>query len=131
MKKQIIDGIVYTIDQRIENFSVKSKPSSNVAFFGVSHDAANVQLFVQFKNGSSYIYSGLNEHVLIDLINADSIGKFVSSSIVGKFPSIKHEGALVRISPEDICAIERERHGEANGPGLVVNRSGELEEPQF
>lgn len=94
-----INGVNYTIDEKLDNFTIKSKPSSNVAFYGVNHDAADIQLFVQFKNGSCYIYSGLTDQTLADLNECESIGSFISRNIVGKFPNIKCEEALVKLAP--------------------------------
>lgn len=97
MKTVTINGKQYSIDAQIEHFSINQKPSSNVDFYGVN--AKTGELFVQFKGGSSYIYSGITADVAIELINCESIGKYVSQSIVCKFPSRKVDGRLVFQAP--------------------------------
>jgi len=93
MKTVTVNEQKYSVDEQIEGFSVNQRPSSNVDFYGVNADKK--ELFVQFKNGSSYIYSGITSEVAIELINCESIGKYISKSIVGQFPSRKVEGRLI------------------------------------
>jgi hypothetical protein len=53
------------------------------------------RLYVQFKNGSGYMYSEVDENTISFAHNCDSIGKFISSQVVKKFPSEKMEKALI------------------------------------
>lgn len=103
-----INGVQYTIDEKLDNFTIKSKPSSNVAFYGVNHDAADIQLFVQFKNGSCYIYSGLTQQTLNELNECESIGSFISRNIVGKFKNTKEDNNLVIDSGLPIILLQGE-----------------------
>lgn len=59
--------------------------SSNIAEIGYDND--NQTLGVKFKNGSHYVYSEVPEDKHINLMNAESIGRFFHSQIKGQFPA--------------------------------------------
>ncbi|WP_231489872.1 KTSC domain-containing protein [Pedobacter sp. Leaf170] len=99
MKTIKIDGITYNVNAKINGFKISQKTSSNVAFFGLNSETN--QLFVQFKNGSSYIYSELDSSTVIEIINCESIGKFISGRIVKVFPSEKLEGEMIKMHPSE------------------------------
>lgn len=87
-----INDVVYQVDARLEAFTLTSKKSSMVAFFGYS---LNNSFFIQFQNGSSYIVRDVDETVLAGINKADSIGKYYNAHIKGKFPSEKLTGPMV------------------------------------
>lgn len=99
MKTININGIKYNVNQKLECFVISQKTSSNVEFIGLNSDTN--QLFVQFKNGSSYIYSNLDSSTVIDLINCESIGKFISGRIVKVFPSEKQDCEMIKMHPSE------------------------------
>ena len=88
----------YQVDSRVREFAIKQKASSNVDFFGTNADEGKI--FVQFKNGASYIFEGVDEATLNDVGNAESVGKFISSRVAGKFNAEKSTARL--ITPEII-----------------------------
>lgn len=94
MKTVTVNEKQYSVDEQIEGFSVNQKPSSNVDFYGVN--AEKEEMFVQFKNGSSFIYSDFTANDAIDLMNSESVGKYVSGNIVRNFPSRKLDGPVVK-----------------------------------
>lgn len=112
MKKITLNEVNYLVNPRLEGFTIKQLPSSNVAFHGLN--SSTNELFIQFKNGSSYIYKDIDSQTAINLINCESIGKFVSREIVGKFKSEKLEGVMVKIVedyitvPTDSLIIDNE-----------------------
>lgn len=63
-----------TIDELIGGFSVHQKPSSNVDFFGDN----GTDVFIQFKNGGSYIYKNVSSEHIKQMYDAESIGRFIS-----------------------------------------------------
>jgi hypothetical protein len=83
----------YAVDDQLQEFEIIQKESSNVNFVGV--DMARRKVYVQFKNGSGYMYSDVDLDTLSFLPAAASIGKFVSSYLVKKFPSEKFEKLLI------------------------------------
>lgn len=88
MKTITLNQQSYLVDQRLADFTIYQKPSSNVDFFGI--DETNKKLFVQFKGGTGcYIYSDLPEQLLQDIPFAESIGKLISGIVVKHFPSEK------------------------------------------
>ncbi|WP_166664839.1 KTSC domain-containing protein [Pedobacter metabolipauper] len=83
----------YAVDPILDGFDIIEKPSSNVAFVGT--DMLAGKMYVQFKNGSGYIYSEVDADTLSFVPIAESIGKFISSKVVKHFPSVKQENALI------------------------------------
>ncbi|MCX3264787.1 KTSC domain-containing protein [Pedobacter agri] len=97
MKTLIINNQEFTVSEKLEGFTIESKPSSNVAFYGMNSETK--ELFVQFKNGSAYIYRGITNEAAIGLINAESVGKYISRWICGQFLSTKMEGQMIYQNP--------------------------------
>jgi hypothetical protein len=95
MKKVTIDNESALVDDRLEGFTIHTKPSSNVEFFGSSEDG---RVFVQFNSGATYIYSNVPADTISAMAAAASIGKYVSEFIVkpNVYPSEKHGDRLVR-----------------------------------
>ena len=57
--------------------------SSNVS--AIAHDEKSNELHVQFKNGSHYVYEGVPSHIFHRALGSESIGKFLSEHVKGKF----------------------------------------------
>lgn len=95
MKKVILQSGTYAVDDALQGFDIIEKPSSNVAF--VATCMITHQMYVQFKNGSGsgYMYSEVDLDTLSAVNAVDSIGKFISSMVVKKFPSAKREKQLI------------------------------------
>lgn len=93
MRKVKLPSGDYQVDDQLNDFVVIEKPSSNVAFF--ASDILRGRLYVQFKNGSGYMYTEMDENIISFAHNCDSIGKFVSSQVVKKFPSEKLDHSLI------------------------------------
>jgi len=74
MSTTVVNGKEYLIDNILADFLIQQKSSSNIEFHGSN---GKDQIFVQFKNGSSYIYKGVNEADIKEMNEAESIGKFV------------------------------------------------------
>lgn len=74
MRQTEVNGQVVMVAPAIEDFIVKQKPSSNVEYFGFGPTG---DIFIQFKNGSSYIYKNCDPQLVQDMLAAESIGKFV------------------------------------------------------
>lgn len=93
MKKVTLQSGTYAVDDALQGFDIIEKPSSNVAF--VATCMITHQMYVQFKNGSGYMYSEVDYDVLSAVSAVDSIGKFISSQVVKKFESEKMPNALI------------------------------------
>ena len=138
MKTIQINGVDHSVNDRIAEFTINQKASSNVDFFGT--DLINDKLFIQFKNGSSYIYSGVNADTIKLAHSAESIGKFVVSQVVGKFESEKIAERLVKLETlftEEDKSIVDEINDQIDAR---INRKGQssdviiteiFEEPEF
>lgn len=62
--------------------------SSNIGFAGYDKDTKTLQ--ITFKNGATYVYSGVPLAMYEGIFTADSPGKFVQQFIVkGKYKSSK------------------------------------------
>ena len=93
MKTITLPSGTYAVDPILDGFEIIEKPSSNVAFVGVS--MLEHKMYVQFKNGSGYIYSEVDYDTLSFVPIAESIGKFVNAKVVGHFQSEKQERPLI------------------------------------
>ena len=58
--------------------------SSNVD--AVGYDGITNELRVRFKSGLVYAYSNVPLHVFVDLLNAESHGKYLAAEVKGKYP---------------------------------------------
>lgn len=58
--------------------------SSNIEAIG--HSGVTNELRVRFTSGSVYVYSNVPAHVFVDLLNAESHGKYLATEIKGKYP---------------------------------------------
>lgn len=61
------------------------------AITGTGYDAERGLLAVQFKGGKTYTYEGVPPEVVQGMGKAESIGKFVSANVVGKFEQFKEK----------------------------------------
>ncbi len=93
MKTITLSSGTYAVDPILDGFDIFEKPSSNVAF--VATDILANKMYVQFKNGSGYMYNDVSEDVISFAPAAESIGKFISSQVVKHFPSEKMDNALI------------------------------------
>jgi len=100
MQKMIIDGEHVIVDDKLIGFTIHSKPSTNVEYFGSS---SNSEVFVQFKSGSSYIYTGVSSELISQMERASSIGGFIAEMIYKPklYPSTKH-GRLVTSEKDEV-----------------------------
>jgi len=55
----------------------------------VDYDGSTQKLCVVFKNGSKYTYSDVPQSIYNELINAESIGKYMKANVMGKYNSQK------------------------------------------
>lgn len=55
----------------------------------VGYDLTTRELFVTFKNGSTYKYSNIPLDEYNSLLKAESIGKYFSENIKGNYNSVK------------------------------------------
>jgi len=90
MKTVTIQQQQFNVHDRLEEFNVSAAQSSSISFFGTNPSTGSI--FFQFKNGGTYIYSGVTPEVRKQMHAAPSIGSFVSKNIVNKFPSEKLAG---------------------------------------
>jgi hypothetical protein len=75
----------HEIDEQLQGFNLMQKPSSNVDYYGTN---GTDTVFIQFKNGVSYLYSNVSKEHITEMLNAESIGKFVVQ-VLKKYPYTK------------------------------------------
>ena len=63
---------------------ISTPDSSSIAAF--AYEAEDMMLFVRFKNGRTYRYSGVPSLVFSAFSHADSKGTFFNAQIQGRFP---------------------------------------------
>jgi hypothetical protein len=64
----------HVIDDRLQGFDIMKKPSSNIDYYGTDE---NGTVFIQFKNGVSYLYPNVSKEEIKAMLKSESIGKFV------------------------------------------------------
>lgn len=96
MQKVTIDGELVTVDDKLNGFTIHSMPSTNIEYFGSSNKA---EVFVQFKSGTSYVYTGVLPELITQMERSTSIGGFIAEMIVKPniYPSIKYPYRLVQL----------------------------------
>lgn len=96
--KAVIGGKPVICNPVLEGFELLKKASSNVDYFGISRSTG--QLFIQFNNGTCFLYSGVPIETLEAAKEAESIGKFFHSAIKNKL-AIDEPIADLCIKPDD------------------------------
>jgi len=136
MYKVTLQSGTYAVDDALQGFDIIEKPSSNVAF--VATCMITNRMYVQFKNGSGYIYSEVNLDTLSAVSAVDSIGKFISSKVVKHFPSEKIEKPLVKKYLEPLYTQEdyenKKRDDEMISQSMAAHGKSifdDLDEPTF
>ena len=62
-----------------DNVKMVAVNSSNIAQIG--HDAEWARLHVQFKNGATWVYQGVESETYEQMLKAESVGKFFNAVI--------------------------------------------------
>lgn len=106
MKKIIINEATYLVDKRFENFTFHKKPSSNVDVFGYSSPFTPMDekcdVVIQFNNGGTYLYEGVELVTVQGAIDCESIGKYYRAEISSKHTGIKLTNPAVILADEII-----------------------------
>ena len=68
---------------------MRRKRVSSSAISSVEYDQGSSTLELEFKSGSVYAYQDVPPDVYRELLEADSMGRFVSSNIKGRYPSTR------------------------------------------
>src|ERR1041384_4822225 len=105
MQKIMIDGVQVMVDDKLNGFTIHSKPSTNVEYFGSSNKS---EVFVQFKSGMSYVYSVIPQELITQMERATSIGAFIAEVIAKPniYPSIKYGERLVTIENDEVNTVQ-------------------------
>lgn len=74
-----IDKLVYVVNDTLADFSINQAPSTTIAFFG--YHLKKRWLFVQFKNGKSYIYNNVAGNIEANALAAESLTKFLIPAV--------------------------------------------------
>lgn len=83
-----INGVAVVIPNELKDFTLTSKESSQVDFYGVN--ASTSTIYVQFKNGKGYSYPNQPQDALKACLTAESIGSWVIQNLSrpkGKAPA--------------------------------------------
>lgn len=84
----VIAKIAVAVPNELKDFTLTTKESSQVEFYGVN--MATGTIYVQFKNGKGYIYPNQTIDALKACMQADSIGSWVIQNLSrpkGKAPA--------------------------------------------
>jgi hypothetical protein len=97
MRKIKLQNQEYQVDDLLAEYKIEWKLSSNVEFFG--DDGNNI--FVQFKNGKSYIYQNVIKEHIEQMHAAESIGKFVGA-VAKLYNYVPIDYALVKLVAQPV-----------------------------
>lgn len=89
--------------QDIADFTIIHRQSTSIEFVGFNPDSN--QLFVQFINGNSYIYEGVDLVIMDGARNCPSIGKYVNDFIKPSYLSTKYGYKLVTVLKEGVREV--------------------------
>lgn len=73
MRKITFHGLDFSVDPILDDYKIETRSSTNVHFFGDN----GTSVFVQFKNGKSYLYQNVSKEHIEAIYNAESIGRFI------------------------------------------------------
>lgn len=82
----MINVAEHTVDERLKGFDISKKPSSNVDYYGSN---GKDTIFIQFKNGVSYLYHDVTKEDIDAMNQAESIGKFMATLARKKYTYTK------------------------------------------
>lgn len=104
-----------------EPYRIALNPVSSSNIQAIGFDDEKKILAVQFHSGAIFHYAGVEPDLALDLVNADSIGRFYTKNIKGKFTGAKMTGPCSACEAEGYlgqpCACgegvhrEKEQHG--------------------
>lgn len=98
METYIINVAEHTVDERLKGFDLSKKPSSNVDYYGSN---GKDTIFIQFKNGVSYLYHDVKKEDIDAMNQAESIGKFMSILSRKQYQFTKITLELVKSKSQD------------------------------
>ncbi|HEY1025320.1 MAG TPA: KTSC domain-containing protein [Sphingobacteriaceae bacterium] len=101
MKQILLNERPHVADACLSNYTIMSKPSSNVDCYGI--DCDNLNFFIQFRNGVCYFFSGVPIDVLNGAVDCESIGKYFNGKIARQYESRK---VLNRLVTEEKVTIQ-------------------------
>jgi len=73
-------------------YRIPAFPVSSSNIHAIGFDDEKKILAVEFKSGGIYHYAGVEPDLALDLVNAESVGRFYSQNIKGKFQGQKMTG---------------------------------------
>jgi len=69
--------------------NIRKIASSNIKWVGWPKDGGKPLMFVEFQDGSRYVYYNISRQKVVALANAESTGKYFHRHIRGKGPVLK------------------------------------------
>jgi hypothetical protein len=64
---------------------VKMTPVQSSNLSAIGYDDDKKEMHVQFKNGQTYVYAGVEPHHHRGLVGAESVGRHFAQHVTGKF----------------------------------------------
>lgn len=94
-----VNGLSVTVDGNLADFEIIKKASNNIDYFAICRKMSN--LFIQFSNGTCFMYANVPPEVLEQAKEAESIGKFFHASIKGKYQDQAVGSNLITVAPPE------------------------------
>lgn len=97
--KQTLNNQPVLVNHLLEGWTIYHRQSSYVAYIAVNPGGDS--LFIQFNNGTCFIYPGLPIDLIKEAIAAESIGKFFHAQLKGKYEGEAVESHCIQPDEEE------------------------------
>lgn len=95
--KTTITGQLCLVNEILKDFELAKKNSTYVSYLGIRRETS--QLFLQYNNGTCFMFNAVPPEKLEAATVAESIGKFFHSDLKGKFETEELAHNCVVVAP--------------------------------
>lgn len=96
--KQIINSKPVLVNDAIADYTLYHRNSTFIDYIGVKGDNS---LFIQFQNGTCFLYRDLPIDLIKAALEAESIGKFFHANLKGQYEGEQLESHCIQPEPEE------------------------------
>lgn len=94
-----ISGTAVIVNPILAEFELAKKNSTYVHYLGIRRETS--QLFLQYNNGTCFMFNAVPPEKLEAATVAESIGKFFHSDLKGKFETEELDHNCITIAPPE------------------------------
>lgn len=79
--------------------TIQMEPVTSSQVASIGYDKAAQDLHVQFNSGGTYVYHGVAPGVYVDLMNSESVGRFINQQIKPTYTGTRPDGTAFAPAP--------------------------------